>query len=177
MASFVSAGHHLKDSGAIGSGTQENLETIGFRNLVVPICKQRGLKVFVDDDKDSLATYLSKIKTGDGSVVIEFHFDAFDGKATGSTAIVGVDADVNDKAFAKELVDTTASVLGIKNRGVISEAKSRRKSLALMRKTGIVSLLEICFIDNPSDMANYNQNKIKLANEIAAIIDKYDKLI
>jgi N-acetylmuramoyl-L-alanine amidase len=177
MASFVSAGHHLKDSGAIGSGTQENLETIGFRNLVVPICKQRGLKVFVDDDKDSLATYLSKIKTGDGSVIVEFHFDAFDGKATGSTAIVGVDADENDKAFAKELVDTTASVLGIKNRGVISEAKSRRKSLALMRKTGIVSLLEICFIDNPSDMAKYNQNKIKLANEIAAIIDKYDKLI
>jgi N-acetylmuramoyl-L-alanine amidase len=177
MSSFISAGHHLKDSGAIGSGTQENLETIGFRNLVVPICKQRGLKVFVDDDKDSLATYLSKIKTGDGSVIVEFHFDAFDGKATVSTAIVGVDADENDKAFAKELVDTTASILGIKNRGVISEAKSRRKSLALMRKTGIVSLLEICFIDNPSDMAKYNQNKIKLANEIAAIIDKYDKLI
>lgn len=177
MASFVSAGHHLKDSGAIGSGTQENLETIGFRNLVVPICKQRGLKVFVDDDKDSLATYLSKIKTGDGSVVVEFHFDAATGQASGSTAIVGVDADQNDKDFAKELVDTTASILGIPNRGVISEANSHRGRLGLMRKTGIVSLLEICFIDNPSDMAKYNQNKVKLANEIASIIDKYDKLI
>lgn len=177
MAAFVSAGHHLRDSGALGSGTQENLETIKFRDLVVPILKARGLKVITDDDKDTLAVYLNKIQTGDGSVVVEFHFDAADGKATGSTAIVGIDADQNDKAFAKELVDTTASILGIKNRGVISEADSHRGRLGLMRKKGTVALLELCFIDNQSDMEKYNQNKIKLGNEIAAIIDKYDKLI
>jgi len=177
MASFISAGHHLKDSGAVGSGTQENLETIKFRDAVIPIVQEAGITVISDSDKETLKEYLDRIKTGNGSTVIEFHFDASNGKATGTTAIVGTDADRLDKAFAKELVDVTAKVLGIKNRGVISEAQSHRGRLGLMREQGIVSLLELCFIDNPLDMATYNMNKHTLAYSIAEIIIKYDKMI
>ena len=77
MATFISAGHHLKDSGAIGSGTQENLETIKFRDIVIKLCKDMGLKVITDDDHETLKEYLDRIKTGDGSVVVEFHFGSF----------------------------------------------------------------------------------------------------
>lgn len=83
----------------------------------------------------------------------------------------------NSQAFAQELVDKTAEILQIPNRGVISESQTYRKRLALMRKQGIVSLLEIGFISNPSDMEAYEANKDKLAKELAIIIKKYDDLI
>ena len=178
MASFISAGHHLRDAGAVGSGTQENLETIKFRDIVVNYCKSFGLRVITDNDNETLGQYLERIKTGFGSVVLEFHFDASNNPAaTGTTAIVGMDADRLDKAFAQELVDTTARILGVRNRGVITEAQSHRKRLAIMREQGIVSLLEICFISNPKDMEAYNANQFTLGAEIAKIIKKYDDLI
>ena len=177
MASFISAGHHNNDSGAVGCGTQENIETIKFRDIVVPYVKSFGTKVITDNDSETLSQYLKRIETGTGSVVVEFHFDAADGKATGSTAIVGSDADRLDKAFAQELVDLTAKIIGIKNRGVISEAESHRGRLGLMREQGVVCLLEICFIDNQNDMNSYNKVKDLLAKEVARVIDKYDRII
>lgn len=178
MASFISAGHNLRDSGAVGSGTQENLEAIKFRDIVVNYCKGFGLKVITDNDNESLAQYLQRIKTGEGSVVVEFHFDAAANvSATGTTCLVGNDADRLDKAFAKELVDTTAKVLGIRNRGVMPESKSHRGKLGLMREQGIVALLEICFISNPDDMEAYKGNEYTLGAEIAKIIKKYDDMI
>jgi N-acetylmuramoyl-L-alanine amidase len=174
---FISAGHHLKDSGAVGSGTQENLQTIIFRDKVVAILRARGLKVITDDDHETLGEYLAKIKTGDGSVVCEYHFDAANGTAFGSTALVGIDADKNDKSMAKELVDITASIIGTKNRGVISESESHRGRLGLMRETGIVALIELCFIDNSTDFANYTKVVDTLAVNHANILEKYEKLI
>lgn len=178
MAVFASAGHHNHDSGAIGSGTQENIETIKLRDAVVSICKSIGIKVITDNDSETLGQYLDRIKTGDGSVVVEFHFDASGtGKATGATSIVGSDADRLDKAFAKELVDVTSSTIGIKNRGVISEADSHRGRLGLMREQGIVALLEVCFIDNQNDINLYRENFSYLALQIAKVIDKYEKMV
>ena len=178
MAAFISAGHHLKDSGAVGSGTQENLEAINFRDRVIHWAKLFGTEVIKDSDNETLGQYLKRIQTGSGSVVIEFHFDAStNASATGTTALVGTDADRLDKAFAKELVDTTAQTLNIRNRGVISEAQSHRGRLALMREHGIVCLLELCFISNPNDMKAYQANKENLARDIAKIIKRYDDLM
>ena len=75
------------------------------------------------------------------------------------------------------MVDTTSSILGIKNRGVISEDQSARGKLGLMREQGIVALLEIGFISNPNDLAAYQKNKYKLAAAIADILIKYEKMI
>ena len=89
MACFISAGHHNKDSGAIGvDGRKESEEAIKLRDAVVKYCKEKGLKVITDDDDETLAQYLTRIQTGDGSVVLEFHFDAFDKIASGTTALV-----------------------------------------------------------------------------------------
>jgi N-acetylmuramoyl-L-alanine amidase len=175
---FVSAGHHIKDSGAIGvDGRKEADEAIKMRNAVVKYCLDRGLKVITDNDNETLSQYLMRIKTGNGSVVLEIHFDAFNKLASGTTALVGDDADRLDKLFGKEMVDFTSNTLGIKNRGVISEAKSHRGKLGLMREQGIVCLIEVCFIDNFSDMTNYDKNFFSLASGYAAIIEKFEKLI
>ena len=179
---FISAGHNpkgiKKDPGAVGNGFHEADLAVEFRNLVVAILRGKKIEVITDKDDERLGTYLERIKTGNGSVVLEFHFDAAAAaNATGTTVLIGNDADRLDKAFAKELVDANASILGIKNRGVKTEADSHRGSLGLMRESGTVALLEICFISNPDDLRQYQNHKISLAFKIAEIVERYEKLI
>lgn len=179
---FISAGHNPKgikvDPGAIGNGFHEADLAVDFRNLVVAFLLAKKIDVITDKDDERLGTYLERIKTGNGSVVLEFHFDAAaSSSATGTTVLIGNDADRLDKAFAKELVEANASILGIKNRGVKTEADSHRGSLGLMREQGTVALLEICFISNPDDLQKYQQNKMTLALKIAEIVERYEKLI
>ena len=179
---FVSAGHNpggvKPDPGAIGNGKREADLTLEFRNLVTAELHKQGAKFITDNDNERLGEYLSRIKTGTGSVVLEFHFDAaVSEKATGATVLIGGDADKNDKDFAKELAEATAAILGIKNRGVISETESHRGRLGLMKEEGILALLEICFISNPSDLSAYEKYKTFLAAKIAAILIKYEALI
>ena len=179
---FLLAGHNpngLKpDPGAIGNGYHEANLTVEFRDLVIKQCEKLGLKVIKDNDDERLGTVLQRIKTGNGSVIIEFHFDAAENKsATGTTALIEAEADRLDRAFAKELSDLTASILGIKNRGVKTESDSHRGRLALMREEGIICLLELCFISNSDDVRRYKSNKEKLAVEMAKIIKRYEDLL
>lgn len=179
---FISAGHNPKgikqDPGAIGNGFHEADLTVEFRNLVVALLQGKKIPVTTDKDDERLGEYLKRIQTGSGSVVLEFHFDAAaSSSATGTTALIGNDADRLDKAFAKELVEANASILGIKNRGVLSESDSHRGSLGLMREQGTVALLEICFISNADDLQKYQKNKMTLASKIAEILERYEKLV
>ena len=182
MAIFISAGHNpdgiKRDPGAVANGYTEAALAVEFRNLVVSELLKRNVKVITDKDDERLGDYLKRIQTGSGSVVLEFHFDAAgSSSATGTTSLFGSDADRLDKAFSKELVDTTSQVLGIKNRGAKSEAESHRGSLGLMREQGIVSLLELCFISNPEDLKKYHCNKELLAIHIADIVERYENMI
>lgn len=182
MTAFISAGHNPKgikvDPGAVANGLHEADLTVEFRNLVVSELLKRNVKVITDKDDERLGDYLKRIQTGSGSVVLEFHFDAAASPtATGTTSLYGSDADRLDIAFAKELANATAEVLGIKNRGALSEKGSHRGSLGLMREQGIVSLLEIAFISNPNDIKAYNANKKELALKIAEIVERYENMI
>jgi N-acetylmuramoyl-L-alanine amidase len=182
MTAFISAGHNPKgikvDPGAVANGLTEANLAVEFRNLVVTELLKRKVKVITDRDDERLGAYLKRIQTGSGSVVLEFHFDAAaSDKATGTTSLIGHDADRLDKAFGKELVYTTSSVLGIKNRGCISERDSHRGSLGLMREQGIVALLELCFITNIEDLVKYDAHRKELAIEIAKIVQRYENMI
>lgn len=180
MAVFISAGHNIKglrDPGAVSKYGVEAEKTAEFRNIITGVAKGLGLKVINDKDNERLAEYLKRIQSGSGSVVLEFHFDAGPESATGSTVVIGDDADRLDKMFADEIAKTTASVLGIKNRGVIPEGKTHRGKLGLMREQGTVALLEIGFLTNKIDMMKYEANKFELASALAKIIKKYEDLI
>lgn len=179
---FISAGHNphgIKvDNGASANGYTEADLAIDFRELVELELNRLKAKYITDSDSERLAQYLERIKTGNGSVVLEFHFDAATNpKATGTTSIIGVDADRLDMAFAREIANATSTILGIKNRWVISEEQSHRGRLGLMRENGIVSLLELCFITNKSDLEKYFKNKFVLAREIAKILVRYEAMI
>ena len=159
-------------------GYIERDEMIRFRDMVVPISRSLGLNVITDKDAETLPEYLDRIKTGTGSVVLEFHLNAApDSSASGSLVLVGDDADRLDMLFAKELVDTTSKILGVQNRGVMMESQSHRKRLGLMREQGIVALLEICFITNESDMNKFRSNQPLLSISLSGIIRKYENML
>ncbi|TDQ79594.1 N-acetylmuramoyl-L-alanine amidase [Sphingobacterium yanglingense] len=173
--SYSSAGHHLKDSGAIGvNGRQENHETISFRDMVNAELIKLGRTVVRDKDTETLGQYLGRINPTDKDVVVEPHFNAFNGKASGVEVLIADNANERSKAMAKELCDGYARIMGIPNRGVKTESQSARGKLGLMRKKGAVCLPELCFIDNPSDMAAYDRNKVNLACFTAQVMNKYD---
>jgi N-acetylmuramoyl-L-alanine amidase len=182
MAIYVSAGHTPKglrqDPGAVGNGYREADLAMEFRDLVIGHLKNSGAKIIKDQDDERLGDYLKRIQTGNGSVVIEYHFDAAaSSTATGTTALIEAEADRLDKAFGKELVEATTLILGIKNRGVLTEKDSHRGSLGLMREEGIICLMEICFISNKDDLISYQKNKAVLAKSHAEIILKYENMI
>lgn len=179
---FISAGHNPNglrpDPGAIANGYHEANLASEFRNLVTEQLKKIGVSYVSDKDDERLGTYLERIKTGSGSVVLEFHFDAAsNASASGTTALIEAESDRLDRAFAKELSDLTSTILGIPNRGVKSETQSHRGRLALMREEGIICLLELGFITNINDLNKYNSNKHKLAVEMAKVIKRYEDLL
>lgn len=182
---YISAGHNAQsktirqDSGAVNKdGVKEGDLTMQFRDMVKIELDKLNVKYISDSDEESLAMYLKRIQTGIGSVVVEYHFDSAENpEATGSTVLVGEDADRLDKALAKELLDVTTEILGTRSRGVISETESHRGRLGLMREQGIVCLVEIGFISNRADLAAYFSKALPLARQHAYIIAKYEKLI
>ena len=182
MTLFASAGHNpagiKRDPGAVANGYTEAALAVQFRDLFIDKCKRLGMTIIQDLDTETLGQYLARIKTGNGSVVIEFHFDATaDPKVSGTTALVEREADRLDNAYAKECVATTARITGIPNRGVRSEAESHRGSLGLMREEGIICLLELGFITNLSDIKAHIAVRDLLASELAIISKKYEDII
>lgn len=181
MAIFISAGHNSQsksikaDPGAINKyGIKEGDLTIEFRDLVAQELSKLRVAYKIDLKEESLQMYLDRIQTGEGSVVIEYHFDAGPETAEGCTALVEDDSDVNDRMFGSELLLATTRIAGIKSRGVKPESYTRHGKLALMKEKGIICLFEMGFITNPSDMSKYQMNKFKLAKEHAEIIAKYE---
>lgn len=181
---FLSAGHNSKsktikqDPGAVANGYKEGDLTIEFRDLVKKELDTMGVKYITDLDEESLSMYLHRITTGSGSVVLEYHFDAASNTSVGgTTSLVEEEADRLDRAFAKEIVDSTSKILGISNRGVKSESESHRGRLGLMREEGIICLCELAFITSVSDLEKYHQNKHELAKAHALILKKYEDII
>lgn len=175
---FLSAGHHNADPGAIGNGYKEADLTKELRDLIVKEIKRIGGQVITDDDKETLAQYIGRIKPGSGSVLCELHFNSVaDPKATGVECLHADAGSADSKRLSAEISNTISQSLGIKDRGAKSESQSHRGRLAILRTpAGIACLPEICFISNPDDVRKYQEKKTQLAACIAHILVAYDKL-
>lgn len=174
---FLFAGHGGLDTGAVGvNGRKESVETIKLRNLIKSYLPSTA-KVFIDDDRDTLATVLKKAVTGEGSVVLDLHFNASSNPiASGVEVLVGDDATEADLLLAKDILSTSANTLRLRSRGIKREGETPRKRLGVMREHGAVCLLEVCFISNRDDMAAYDAAIDILARSIADILVKHDGL-
>ncbi|MFD2599897.1 N-acetylmuramoyl-L-alanine amidase [Sphingobacterium corticis] len=172
--SYISAGHHNGDPGAMSNGLRESIMMMEYRDLVTNELLVLGATVLNDRDNETLGQYLARIKPKGKDVLCEFHADAAGPTATGATGVIADAHTAQDKAFATDMVKASSDVLGIRNRGVITEKQSARGRLAFVRKGGINSLQELFFITNPNDVAAYERGKHTLAKEHARIINQYD---
>lgn len=181
LVTFPSAGHHLKDPGATYNGRQENLETIKFRDLLVLELKKLGIKIITDKDTQTNRAYQNSIQPGDGSVILDVHFNAGGATATGTECLISdkeyYKPNSLSKRMADEICQITSTILNIKNRGTKPESTTRHGKLGILHQgAGVAVLWEICFISNKEDMAKYDANLEKLVKEIAKICKKYDDL-
>ena len=171
---FLTAGHHNKDSGAVGSGFTESKETIKIRNRVSELLRDKGVEVWNDDDNWTLQTVINEITklSKPSDIICDIHFDSAP-NATGSGAFVPEYAIKSELLLAADLSKTISETLGIKNRIVKRESDSQHKRLGMMRPNGINVLIEVAFISNGSDMKSYNEKFELLCENISKVLLKY----
>lgn len=174
---FLSAGHHLKDPGAVANGYKENELAIRLRDLIAKELDNLGAKYILDKDTETLAQYLNRIQTGSGSVVCELHWNASSNlAANGCEILVKNNPPYQTMNVAKKVIGSICEIAGFRNRGVKTEKESARGSLGLMKEQGIVLLIEMCFITHPPDMDKYFANEYYIAQSIAIELAEADKI-
>ena len=176
---FISAGHSNDpkgDRGAQGvNGIWEGDLTIELRDLIIGELNKLGVKVNIDNNRNALQATLSFFKSliKSNSIAIDIHWNAFNGTAKGCEVIIPENPTVFEKNLASDILNTICKTTLIVSRGVKTESQTARKRLGWMRQPCETILIEVCFIDNRQDMLLYNANKLKLASNIANLIQKY----
>ena len=165
---YIDAGHGQNssndgalDPGANGSGYQEYQLTQDLANRVANSLKATyGINSYVNTDgwyklRQAEASNL------DCGLFVSIHFNAGRGSGTESY-IHSYNAASGSGSLQSSVHPSLVSALGLANRGMKSEA------FAVCGGNVPATLLEICFIDNPSDMAQYNARRDGVAAGIAA---------
>lgn len=171
----LTAGHQGKKTGASSVYGDEGTLTIELRDLIRERIKEG--EVFVDPEKDSLSNvvrYVNRVCSTPTDICVDIHFNAAGTTATGAEVVVADTCSAESRAIARELVDETARVLGINNRGVKKASQTPHKKLAMCSDINCRSMvLEVCFVTNKCDMCKYNQNKERLADALAVLLTKW----
>jgi N-acetylmuramoyl-L-alanine amidase len=169
---IIGAGHGGTDSGAVGSGFKERDLAIEFRNLLVAELQKLSVPCITDPDtnalKDSLVYFKNYFKPD--SINVDIHWNAASPAATGTEVLINTQATPFEKQLGAKIVDTIATTLNIKNRGLKTELQSARGSLGWMKQPGRNYIIEMCFISNKTDMEKYQAKKNELAKAIADIL-------
>lgn len=176
---ILSAGHGGVDGGAAQNGYIERDLTIDFRRNLVTVLKNKyNIQAITDPDDYPLAKTLAwlKGKFGSRDILIDVHWNA--GGGTGVEVIVPDKASAFEMGLAQALANGISDVTGWKKRsgGVKPESATARKRLGWMRPAAENILIEMCFIDNKTDMAVYAANKMLIVEKVASIIATFTKI-
>ena len=164
------------DSGAVGCGYTEAVETRRMADAVAPLLRSYGFEVALyDQSRDAY-----KVVTQGGSLplsgvgyVLEFHLNsaANDPKGNGRTTGTEIFVHTNEQGVGVEqAILRRVCALGFTNRGV-----KRSSGLAVLKHVfnrGVShALIETCFIDDKDDMTLYgnkfNQIAVAIADGVA----------
>lgn len=161
------------DSGAVGNGYTEAVETRRMANAVAPLLRQYGFDVSIYDqsqDAYKVVTQGGSLPLSGVSYVMEFHLNAAandyggNGKTTGTEIFVHTN---EQGVTVEEAILKRVCALGFTNRGV-----KRSGGLAVLKhvyKRGIShALIETCFIDDKDDMQLYAAKFNEIAKAIAS---------
>lgn len=176
---FISAGHTNtpgRDQGAPGISDSEGVLTAQLRKDIVEELRFLGVTASVDKDDSTTGETVKLVRQyfAGKDVLLDIHFNSFaNADATGTEALIPANYTEFEKEFAKDLVNTCAVTLSIRNRGVRTELQSARKKLLWMTVPAENIILEVCFISNPHDYANYKATRPLLAKRLAETIVKW----
>ena len=171
---FISAGHSNvsgRDRGALGvDGTIEGELTVALRKKVVSELNRLGANPITDIDRnvtrETVTFMIQNLVSRD--IAIDIHFNASVKSATGTEVLIPFKSSDFEKHLGNLLSYNIATVLGIRNRGLKTEADSARGRLIFMTPNCENILIEVCFITNENDMKLYNEKQ----NQVATIIAK-----
>ena len=173
---FLSAGHSLKDPGAVGSmidarGRKVPLKeadvAVEIRNIVSFYLTQFGLKHVVDGTGTANLPLGDAIKMARRShIPIEFHCNASD--KPGARGVETL-SDSGDMKLGNALCYAIAGVMGSTNRGAKGEASGHHARLGFVQAGGII--VELFFISNPDEIRTWEQKHWLIATAIADALE------
>ena len=165
---YLIAGHSKTDPGAIGvGGIKESELAMELRDKIAHFITLKGYKVTLDSDRSNLNQVIFNINSNENDVICDIHFNAGVPIATGTEVIIPDRSTANERMIASLICSDMAVSMKIKSRGVKSEKDTARKTLAIMKPSGINLLLEVCFITNKNDLKEYQLKKDEVAEKIA----------
>ena len=160
------------DSGAVGCGYTEAVETRRMADALAPLLKARGFEVAMyDQSKDAYKVVMQggSLPLSGIGYVMELHLNsaANDPKGDGRTTGTEIYVHENEKGVTvEEAILRRVCALGFKNRGV-----KRSTGLAVLKhvfRRGVShALIETCFIDDKDDMELYGRQFDAIARAIA----------
>ena len=174
---YLDSGHGASggagfDPGASGSGYQEYKLTEELVKMVADIVRSKyGLDVVTHGDTN-YSDRQDEAEANECDFLVSIHFNSFNGSATGSESYIHSahaapgSAELQD-IMHEHLVEGT----GLYDRG------QKQEQFAVVGGDIPAVLLEICFIDNSSDMAQYQARKQQIAEQLAAGIWEYAQRI
>lgn len=164
------AGHGGGDPGACGNGYEEYKLT---RELVNLTSSKLGSKLthsnVVGENQNEYKDQACNF--ADYAYVLEVHFNASSGNAAGTELLLH--SSNSASALDNDILNAVASV-GFKNRGIVPRSDLRNMNRAKSSNTSY-SLIEVCFIDNASDIALYQSKKSVIAENLANVFVKHLK--
>ena len=171
------------DSGAVGNGYTEAVETRRMANAVAPLLRAHGFEVALyDQSKDAykVVTQGGSLPLSGVSYVLEFHLNAAANDTAGNGVTTGTEIFVHTNeqgVTVEQAVLRRIAALGFKNRGV-----KRSSGLAVLKHVfnrGVShALVETCFIDDRDDMNLYGAKFDAIAHAIAdGVAEGFGKVV
>ena len=149
MKITTSAGHSYACDGAQGCGYSEHNEAVWANNYFIELCQANGVAVSnCTSEAGSVNAYLREqcnlANASGADLAIQWHFNA--GGGTGTECLY-----LTEKSLAADVSAAIATAGGYVDRG----AKYRSDLYWLNNTRMPAILIEVCFIDNCSDMAKW----------------------
>lgn len=155
----IDKGHSI-NGGAVGI-LNETTENRKLGNRLIAMLKEKGHTV-IDCSVDSassqnaqLSGIVKKANAQKLDLFVSIHFNTYGSGANGTEVFTTTTTSQANKNKAKLMSEKVAASCGFRNRG------HKTSSLYVIKNTiAPAMLVEVCFIDNQSDVSKYNMEKV-----------------
>lgn len=172
---FLSAGHSETDPGATvlayrsdgGRVLRREADiAVEFRNMVAFYLAREGVPFETDGHgTQNLPLREAAARARKHPIGLEFHCNSFHMITATGTEVL---SSPGDAALAARVSAAIAGALQVRDRGAKPEGAGQHHRLAFVQAGGMV--VELFFLSNPTDLAQYDAKKWLAARDVAAVL-------